>query len=271
MLSIIIYYHSSRIDNLSQTLRILQRREPDLDAELVLICQDKSPPVETRFPTTLIELESSYYHKPLMCNLGVHKASRENIVLLDSDRLLPHGYFTKTSADLRPRTAVAPANLYTLLQPYTDEELEQPRAKLSHTMDLRTKDVLPLTKNLFAGNVVMKRLDYLSVGGMDESYRGYGFADNDMTRTVLAAGIQQILTKDEELHLFHERDIYWDDLRMPNNQYRIMTVLNGLRYHRKWGLPMTTMFINKMNQIAAELDSYPEPFREEFRQQYVFI
>jgi hypothetical protein len=268
MLSFIIYYHSSRIDNLTQTLRILQKREPDLDAELVLICQDESPPVETRFPTQLIELKSPYYHKPFMCNIGVRKAKRENIVLLDSDRILPQGYFTQRAAELAPRTAVAPMNLYTLRKPYSDEELDQPRIKLDWSRDFRSEEVLPMAKNLFAGNVLMKRDDYLAVGGMDESYRGYGFADNDMTQSVLRSGIKQILTNDEELHLFHPRDIYWEDMKLPNNQYMIMTALNGLRYHRKWALPMQTRFVTHLHRIAADLESFPEPFREEFRQQY---
>ena len=41
------------------------------------------------------------YNKPKMCNLGVEEAQYENIVILDSDRILPPNYFNSQKLETK--------------------------------------------------------------------------------------------------------------------------------------------------------------------------
>jgi hypothetical protein len=92
----IIYFCSSRVDNLLQTLRYLQRREPILSrCEVLLMCQDEVDSVDTPVQHQLINLKLPEFNKAVMANKGVMLAQSDKIVLLDGDRLLPANYFTK--------------------------------------------------------------------------------------------------------------------------------------------------------------------------------
>ena len=121
MISFIIYFHSSRLDNLSQTLRFLEYNEPNLDRELILVCQDQC---DTNFKNaTLIQLHLTTYHKAKMCNIGVQKANNDKIVILDSDRILPYRYFEKVDELIIDRTIISCDRHYKLSIPYTDAQI----------------------------------------------------------------------------------------------------------------------------------------------------
>lgn len=232
MLSFVIYFHSCRIDNLRQTLRFLEKREPKLHgSEIVLICQDVCGFFESphfRIRQTNLNLRS--YHKPLMCNLGVSQATGNIIVLLDSDRVLPKNYFHDAALTLKRNQIVAPHCLYQLGRPYTDEEIEAGPEK---TPDFRSEVNESRFKNAFAGNTMMWRDEYW---GMDESFIGYGYADSDMTRDATVRGFELLYPEVEELHLWHEKQIEWRGKMLGYPAFEKVAVVNAVKYAEKWGL-----------------------------------
>jgi predicted glycosyltransferase involved in capsule biosynthesis len=228
-ISFVIYFHSNRAKNLEQMLRFLFKRENLINSELVLICQDQ-------YNKNLLgikpkNLKLKYYHKTKMCNIGVDLAKNEIVALLDSDRILPSKYFEKIYKEIKPKQFVSTWKMYKLNREYTDQEIE--KNEVIKLKDFKSIENKTCSKNLFAGNTVFYKKDYLDTGGMDESFYGYGFADTDMTMNIMSKNNDVIWRSEEEIHLFHPKEI-----DMGKQKYKfhseIFTALNAKKYCKKW-------------------------------------
>lgn len=229
MLSFVIYFHSSRTENLRQTLRFLFYRERT-EKEVVLICNDST---EEEFKgCRLVNLGLSDYRKPLMCNLGVKDAKGDVVALLDSDRILPDGYFLRAAKELRRGQFVSCERILNLDRPYVDREINN--EEFGHEEEVRSTGWELWRKNLFSGNTLFYRADYLNSGGMDESFVGYGFADNDMTRNVLSKGYQAVWRDVAELHLWHPRQAMESGKVVGVERRRKTTHRNMCKFLKKW-------------------------------------
>ena len=254
--SFVIYFFSERTQNLLQTLRFLERRETGLVpfSELVLVCQDGIDRIGTGFArTTQLNLGMNSYNKPLMNNRGVRLASGRTLILLDSDRILPHGYFTKHVASMADKQVVSCVNMVRLVRDYSDEEIES--GSFDSFPDPKNTDNIMHFKNMFSGNTIMRREDYLLLGGMDEGYEGYGYADNDFTRTAVSGGLHSVWDHESlELHLSHG---------YSTPAYRQQNVMNGVRYCEKWGLSPEGGLKELLGSIPKKVPSNYHNFMKE--------
>lgn len=238
MISFIICFHSSRRANLEQTLRFLWNREPTLrNAEVVLVAHDEDPDVTTSFDTTRINLHLDTYRRPYMLNVGVKNCKYDKIVLLDSDRVLPPYYFTSALGRLRPKMAITIRKLYTLIHDYTDGEINSGRVR--KYPDFRRGPLRFGRKNLFSGNTLMYKKDYLDAGGMDEDFYGYGFADNDMTMTVERLGYKILYLPGDEYHLRHPPTYIQNGATVNQNERKALMAVNVLKFCFKWRIKPT--------------------------------
>ena len=202
-ISFIIYFHSSRIKNLEQMLRFLIKRENLKNSELVFICQDQYKKEILGIKTHNLKLK--FYHKTKMCNIGVNLAKNRIIALLDSDRILPPKYFEKIYQEIKPKQFVSTWKMYKLNKEYTDQEIE--KNEVTKLEDFKSVENKTCSKNLFAGNTVFYKKDYLDTGGMDENFYGYGFADTDMTANIMSKNYNVVWRSEEEIHLYHSKEI----------------------------------------------------------------
>lgn len=235
-----MYFHSSRIKNLNQSLRLLTQTEnPDwLDTcEFILICQDSfSDPIDIPIQNTKIfSMGMSSYNKPIMCNYGVNKCSNPCVALLDSDRIFVKNYFEKHYKSLQPNQAIVPTHLFSVLKDYEDDDLLDGYLELRS--DFRSHENLSRRKNAFSGNTLFWKQDYLDCGGMDESFFGYGFADNDMTENFTQSNTISWVDC-PEFHLFHPPEIFIQNAVIDD--FRVFTLFNGIKYHKKWNKPIPT-------------------------------
>lgn len=256
-LSFIIYYHSSRFSNLQQTIRFLRKREETNCHELVLVCQDNcnwKPKGFKNVKSTSLNL--SVYHKPKMCNIGVEMATGEIIAILDSDRILPIKWFENTKKTIKENQIITTYNLQSCKKDYTDDEIDM--GKIELTLDPRCPKNSILRKNAFSGNTVMFRKDYLSVGGMDENYVGYGFADNDMVKKCIKSKMNFLFKEDMEIHLYHKKYIIMNNKELPNHDFKIYTAINGLRYCLKWKIIPNSDLINLIKHVKQTNPKSPE-------------
>lgn len=244
--SFVIYFCAERIENLLQTLRFLRKREPNLVriSEIVLVCQDKTNCIDTGFKRTIhLNLDLDFYWKPHMNNCGVRLCSNDLIVLLDSDRILPQGYFTRYSNSLFPGEFLTTTTMYKAQNILSDKEIEDDHYFFDYDDKSEQNDMH--MKNAFSGNTILYRQDYWDAGGMDENYKGYGYCDNDFTRLMLSKNKKPVYVNDAELHLFHGR---------PNpDKYRDQNIKNGLFYCKKWGLEPSGNFKKILENNSSSL------------------
>ncbi len=208
--SFVTYYHSRRLDNLLQTLRFLQTNHSEIisDSELVLICQDNHKiEVEGFAEVNQILMNAPEMNVPLLTNEGVKAAKHDKIIVLESDRILPKGYFQEVLDELQDGVMITTKKMKKLLAPATDEDIIN--GKYETYCDDRSTTCEFGIKNMWSGNTACMKSDFLRVGGIDPNYIGYGWADCDMTLTMEKAGIRSIY-KDNytELHLWHEGQTY---------------------------------------------------------------
>lgn len=231
MISFVYYFHSKRSENLKQSLRMLFKREGCI-GEVILVCNDRT---EENFENCRVyNMDLENYEKPKMCNFGVSKAKGDVVAILDSDRVLPRGYFGEVAERIRKGAMFSCERLLTLNRPYSDEELE--RDDLDYKLETKSRYWEIRHKNLFSGNTTFMKEDYLSSGGMDENFVGYGFADNDMTYNVMKKGIRPVWMEGDELHLHHERDAMQGRTMVDFEIYKHTSQRNLNRFLRKWKL-----------------------------------
>jgi len=229
MISFVFYFHSSRTNNLKQTLRFLFSREK-IEKEVILICNDQTSEVFSE--CTLINLNLTDYEKSKMCNIGVNLAKYDIVALLDSDRILPNNYFTDNIPKMNKREFASCLKMLNLKKDYNDEEIDS--FNFNFKEEFRSFNWEIRKKNLFSGNTLFYKSDYLNAGGMDESFTGYGFADNDMSKNVVSKGFEIRWTYAEEIHLFHPKKIMKNNQLIDHTEYEKIVCGNMNKFIKKW-------------------------------------
>lgn len=265
MASFIILYNSKRLDNLGQTLRFLKNREEGLldTSELILACQDSSEQIDSPFKNTRqINLGWDSYRKTKMTNMAVQQSTQDILVLLDSDRVLPKNYFTNNIAKIKKGQIVTTECLFKVCEPYPDDKIDT--KNIGRMPDFRSKECAGRKKNLFAGNTILYKSDYWDMGGYDEQFDSYGFADTDLSRTAVEKGYEIVFNQDEELHLWHKLEISWKGEEISVDQFQIIVGINALKYLAKWKLRIDHGIYTLMGIITELWDIYPKELQEEY-------
>jgi predicted glycosyltransferase involved in capsule biosynthesis len=197
-----------------------------------------------------------------MCNLGVNKSQSNKIVLLDSDRILPHRYFEHCFDLLDDYDFITTRCHYSLNKPYTDDDIIIDA--IDKTQDFRSTTNELRRKNLFSGNTVFNKQAYLEVKGMDESFIGYGFADNDMTRKVTKIHFLEM----EELHLYHPKEFLWKGKKLDKHNLQMMSMTNCMKYLQKWNLQPTPEITDILEQLNQSKETFEKEILGQFQKLY---
>ena len=248
-----------RLNNLNQTLRLLHLREGKFleECELVLVSQSGMPEVETVgfHSTKSIDLNLPLFSHPKMCNVGVSMSSAPVIAIMDSDRVLPRGYFSRVLPVVLPGTVISTHHMIVCVQPQSDYDIES--GQFPYLPDHKTKENLPFAKNAWSGNTCFLREDYLKCGGMDERFDGYGFVDNDVYETFRNAGYSYRYTEDQEIHLYHSKSIIVGGCESKMDEFYMYLLRNALLYCHKWKKsppPAVVGYYKRYVQFAREND-----------------
>lgn len=231
MISFVFYFSARRLKNLEQTLRFLNNNENLKNKEVILVCNDNIV-YDFKIPNyKLFNLNIDTYIKPFLCNYGVNKAKYDIVALLDSDRILPYRYFEKKASSLQKKQFLSSLILHKLLNDYSDQEIELKKYKYKE--EFKSKTCRLHSKNLFSGNTLFYKKDYIDSGGMDESFEGYGYADNDMTYNVISKGYSAIWNKEIEIHLNHSTDFLYKG-KILYDFYPSVVISNLNKLKNKW-------------------------------------
>lgn len=241
-LTFLIPFHSLRIDNLLQTIRFLERNESELvkACELILLCQDQCGSVSSKFASTkTVSFKLESMQKCKMVNHGARMAVSDKIIMLDSDRVLPVGYFKSILITLTPKTVVSPRQTHRLTRMVADQSI------IDNCFEYKIENRKPA--NIFSGNAALFKEDYWAAGGMNENYVGYGWEDDDMSQHLLKAKMTFTWRPEIELHLYHPRHSY------GAGDLKGLYLDNGMRFHKEWNLPMPQDFQDELYKYSANL------------------
>lgn len=260
MISFVFYTCSARIDNLTQTVRILQNREKYLNKEIIIVYQDGGP----ELPNTItFNLGMDTYQKPKMCNFGVYSAKNSIVALLDSDRILPYNYFENISNIIKKNDFHTSETIMVVDKEISDNQIEN--FNFDYFTESRSKSDELVMKNMFSGNTVFLKDDYFLLGGMDESFIGYGYADTDMTKKAMNKKMKFHFHKINEIHLYHSKEIFYRGEILKD--FKILSAINILKYCLKWKIKdekITTV----CNEVLKRMDFYPTDLQNEFKKMY---
>jgi hypothetical protein len=232
MISFVFYFSNKRIENLKQTIRFLNKNENLKIHEIILVCNEICNEELNAPNSKIFNINLHTYNKPLLCNFGVDKAKHDIVALLDSDRILPYKYFEKTSCNLRKKQFSSSLILYKLLEDYNDEEIDL--KKYEYKEEIKSKKCEFFHKNLFSGNTLFYKKDYFDCGGMDESFEGYGFADNDMTYNIMSKGYSICWNREIEIHLNHPVEFLYKGKILENDEFKKISKGNLEKFKNKW-------------------------------------
>lgn len=257
-ISFVTCFHASRFDNLLQTLKFLIQNHKNVikESEVVTICQNsvefenngllvefkkltQSFQSQKHFNLELDEMKLAY-----MTNFGVSHASCQKVIVLESDRILPAGYFEQVFNELKPKLCITCRNMKKLTKPATDEEIGS--NTFQYNNEHRSEENQIGTRNMWSGNTAFWRDDFFEADMMDEGYIGYGWADSDMTNKMNEIGVKNIFRDEIELHLWHE------PLTYGKTDQKALFIQNGIRYCRKWNIEYPDWFKEEINQYKKK-------------------
>ena len=252
----VIGFHSSRTDNLLQVMHFLTKDHFDLikNCQIVTVCQDyldfdkktKLKNLTKNFSLiNHIDLELSEMMLPLVTNTGISHAISDKVLLLESDRILPSGYFQSVVDQIKPKIMITCKNMKKLKKEFSNEDIES--NKFDYKDEQRSELNKIGIKNMWSGNTAFWREDFYECGKMDENYVGYGWADSDMTNQMLKIGVQQIFTNDIELHLWHPNQTFG-----KKNQKKLF-IDNGVRFYKKWNQEYNDWFKEEIVNFKKSL------------------
>lgn len=260
MISFIFYTHSSRINNLKQSIYFLCNNEKNIDKEIIVIYQDEGPVIEE---TQTYNMKMSTYHKPKMCNYGVNKSNYDINCIIDSDRILPENYFYKILQNIKYNQMITTSYIQNLDKEHSNKEIQD--KKYNYTIEYRSQNNELRKKNLFSGNTVFFKKDFIKIGGMDEQYEGYGYADSDMNQLSIINGIESIYLDIPEIHLYHSRGVFYKNVFMED--FQILSAINIIKYAIKWKIKNNIVHII-CKETLNKLELYPEELRKDFIKLY---
>lgn len=259
-ISFVICLHSSRINNLKQVIRFIEKREKNLFGSEILVnfhdsYQDILESANFHIKTICHNLQM--YNKPYMCNYGVKMASNDIVCILDSDRILPENYFYDVASKLNFYDFTTTEYIKQCIKDENDTSIEE--NNFEYEQEERSLENKINHKNLFSGNVMFFKERYFEIGGMDESFIGYSFNDSDITQKVLTDKKNNpIYLNIDEIHLYHDKKFFFNSYSFSEYEKQVHCVTNMLKFCNKWNIEKkerykeADLYVNIANNLKNE-------------------
>jgi hypothetical protein len=186
-----------------------------------------------------------------MWDAGIEASEGDIVVYLDSDRVLPRGYFDAVLEHIDDDKFLFTHDLFNFRRDVSDEMVRMFRDTLTPEILRRDYDryrdlvwydprfQLPCNgpnKGVMSGGTAFTKKTFIKSGGVDPWYSGHGaWADNDYHRQCYEGGMAMVDLGLLELHLYHEKVAETGD-DLGQRDLEILSLNNYVRYCRKWGI-----------------------------------
>jgi hypothetical protein len=192
----------ARLPHLLATLRTIAG-QADVPIECIVVEQAMEREVESKLPAWVRYLHTppparDYdYNRSWTLNAGATAARGELVVFHDNDMLVPRRYAAELHSRMQEGFDFLDLKRFTF---YLPEETTQ---QFFASGVLRTKVASTVVQNLRGASVAASRAAYLTIGGFDESFVGWGGEDNEFWERAEVGGRIYAYGYLPFVHLFH--------------------------------------------------------------------
>lgn len=164
--------------------------------------------------------------KAVAFNKGVMAASSEYVILHDGDMLVPGTYTAAIYRQLQTTDAchIGKQVLYLTQNASTEVNTTQHVDKDKHCDKV--------VDYFVGGSLAAKKTAYISVGGFDENFVGYGVEDVEFFNRLKALGSFFDERSVDMVHLWHDRSPNWQQCH--NNNKRYMASVENRSWQERW-------------------------------------
>lgn len=249
LLSIFVMYSNDREDAFLMTLRFLKEMPLYSDCQKILVVDGKINRLYEDWNIVEVPRIDNRFCWAKMWDAGVFSSCNENILYLDSDRILPKQFLTKVTENLKDSVFLYTSQHFMMhkLVSYEDccsflneEDPYNPKFMGMFKFEPRfSKPIHGPSKNVMSGSTAFTKRTYIDLGGVDHWYCGHGaYADTDFHYQSFLHGCEFVDLKLNEIHYIHEKKGV-DGLNVSNEKLQEMSLNNLIYYCNKWELPST--------------------------------
>lgn len=284
MLSIFIMYSSDRKTALEITIECLKDMTLYEECQKTLIVDGQNNILIPGWNIVEVpRVDDGSFCWAHMWDAGVATARYENVLYLDSDRLLPKEFLSQVAEHVVDDAFVFTSNHFMISQelPVKDCKrlVKEGTSEFVGMVRYEQRAKQPVHgpgKNVMSGSTAFTKKTYYRLGGVDAWYRGHGaYADTDFHFSAQVAGCQFIDLGLMEYHFPHTKD--QEGKSLNKMELRRLGLDNYIYYCYKWGLP--SIFAEniahecnlkspakyvavKMNELKEQLGKSPWDLRE---------
>ncbi len=180
---------------------------------VVLVEHSTAPDPDLELPASVkrihIQADDQPFNKALACNVGFVAADSPMIALVDADTLVPTQSLMQSIHAVRnDLDAVRPFGRLVELDEDSTNAISDgaplPSSQVGVRDDARQGEYIPLC----GGIVIIRSSAYERVGGMDETFQGWGGEDDALSVALARKGMRcGILEHEAAFHLAHPRSV----------------------------------------------------------------
>lgn len=250
MISLFIMYSPDRLPQLRTMLRCMEDMDLYHECQKIIVADEVCNVQPDGFDVVVVPRPTGQFNWSAMWKAGVEECKFENILYLDSDRILPKNYLTLVHENMAPGRSLFCGSLFNfkdyhdpeVILGYRDLDLQDilcdwEKYKLVFDYDPRWR--LPIHgpgKGPASGNMAFTKADFWKVGGVDPWYEGHGaYADTDLHKSLHEAGVEFHDLDVPEFHLRHPK-LGEDDEELTMKDIEVLSLNNYVYHCHKWSL-----------------------------------
>lgn len=239
-------YSKDRAEALQYTISCLRDMPLYGSCQKTLIVDGKIDNIPEEWEAIQVPRINNKFCWGRMWDAGVLSSKYENIVYLDSDRLLPKNFLELVNANIKDDIFIFTSIHLMMKQNLSIEQCKDILENFYFQKELygvsfEVRHLEPHHgpgKNVMSGSTAFTRKTYLRLGGVDHWYCGHGaFADSDFHMQAAAGGCEFIDLNIPELHYPH-RKLDTQNNKLQDKELWLMGLDNFIYYCDKWNIPM---------------------------------
>ncbi len=244
-------YSTDRAKALNHTLACLEEMPLYENCQKTLIVDGKIDNIPNDWQVLQIPRNNGKFCWGRMWDAGVAVSRFENIIYLDSDRLLPNNFLTSVVDKIKDDAFLFTSKHFQMLSELCIDKCKEFLNSESMQIAIRNsacigkvryepRHKMPFhgpSKNVMSGSTAFTRKTYLKLGGVDHWYSGHGaYADSDFHMHCSMKQCEFIDLDLLELHFPHNK--LDNNIAIDEKTLHKMSLDNFIYYCCKWNLSM---------------------------------